>query len=248
MSGGFAYQQYGPQRAKPAVLRLVAAALLVVAAGIGVGGSFATFSTYTSQYFSDVDPEYSDEEPSVYRSNGWESTVEPAPETPVTSVAPLVGIPIVVAGAVAFLGALLLVLTARRPDDPAAGRLLGVGASGLLCGAVAVVLIGNLTEVRNVTASAEAFPDSGFRSSIELGPGFWLLLVAGVVALAAAVLLLVPRRAAPAAPFPGHGVAPPPPYGPGQAQPWYGTPPAGPQQPDPGAPPPGWAGPPHHAG
>jgi hypothetical protein len=214
--------------------------LLVVAAGLAVGGSFAAFQVY--RYESG----YS--EASTTTSSGWGVTVEPAPEQPTPQVGPLHGIPLTVAAVLALVAALLLVLWARRADDPATARLLGVLAGGVLIGVVSVIWLNLLTALRNVNAVAEeAGPDSSFRATAEVGAGAYLVLVAGAAALVAVALLLVPRRPDPGG-HPASGLFPP--LGPGPQPPWWPAPQPWPQ-PGPGGPQPGWgppppAPPPHH--
>ncbi|WP_219412959.1 hypothetical protein [Pseudonocardia nigra] len=185
MSGAYGYPQFGPQRPRAAVVRLVAAALLVVAAGLAVGGSFGAFSVY--RYESAFTP------PTTSTASGWGVTVEPAPETPSTALPTLFGVPLAAAAALALGAAVLLVVAARRPDDPAPARLLGVGAAGLLIGIVSVVWLGLLTSMHNVARDGIE-PGSGFLDGIEIGAGGYLILAASSAALVAAVLLLVPRR------------------------------------------------------
>jgi hypothetical protein len=231
MSGVHGYPPYGGQRATVAVSRLVAAALLTVGAALAVGGSFGTFSSY--RFESEATGT------STITSTGWWTIEEPASDVALAASI-LHGIPITVAAVVALLAALLLVVAARSPGDPAPGRLLGVGAAGLLVGVVAVIWLELVTRVRNVAVAVEeAGPDSSFRASLQIGAGGYLILVAGVAVLVAAALLLTPRRDVGPVPLPPGRF---PPLGPDQA-PWMGGPPPGPA-PGWGPPPPsGWAPP-----
>lgn len=101
----------------------------------------------------------------------------------------LIGVPVVL-GAVLLAVAGLLGLTSTR-QHPASGpvlaaRLIGTGGTGLLAGSLAAVLIQLRVFAR--------FDDMGpFRTTT--GFGTWLLLAAGVLAVAAIVLLLVPSLA-----------------------------------------------------
>jgi hypothetical protein len=217
---------------------MIAAALLVVAAALAVGGSFGAFSIYRFESQSDVVSS------STTTTTGWGDFEEPPSEGAPAAAEILHGIPLVVAAVLALVAAVLLLMSARRPDDPAPGRLLGTGAAGLLVGVVAVIWLELITFTRNVAANAAASgPDSEFRSTYEIGVGGYLILVGGLAALVAAVLLLVPRRS------PGPG--PVPPFWPGQQQ-WPSAPQQwqGPPQqwapPGPAAPQPGWGPPPHH--
>jgi hypothetical protein len=217
------------------VSRLVAAALLALAAAMALGGSFGAFSIYR------FESEYT--EPTTSTTTGWGTTEEPVSEEAAT-VDILHGIPLSVAAALALVAAVLLVLTARRPGDPAPGRLLGVGAVGLLVGVVAVVWLELITFARSVASVQETAGGAGFRSSLQIGSGGYLILAAALAALVAAVLLLVPRRGA--GPVPP---APAQPFGPGLPQ-WTDAAQWAPPRHGPAAPQPGWGPPPappaHH--
>ncbi|OZM83666.1 hypothetical protein [Pseudonocardia sp. MH-G8] len=240
MSGVYGYPQFEPPR--PQVPRLIATALLAVAAALALGGSFAAFHVY--HYESDYT------EPTTSTTTGWGITVEPAPEEPPASSGSLHGIPLTVAAMLALAAAVVLFLSARR--DPGTGRSFAVGVAGLLVGVVAVIWMDLLTSLRDVRAAvAQDGPDSSFRASADVGAGGYLILVAGLLALAAAVLLLLAvRRPGLIAPFGG----PFPMAGPGPQPPWQGAPsPWAPPgwdapPPNPGAPPPGWGPPPPHHG
>jgi hypothetical protein len=224
MSGGYGYPQSGAQVAVP---RMIAAALLVVAAALVFGGSFGAFSIF--RFESPYTPA------STTTTTAWGSVREPPSEDIPAGVTILHGIPLSVGAVLALAAAVLLMLSARRPDDPALGRLLGACAGGMLTGVVAVIWLVISASVANVAANAVA--DSEFRSSYEIGVGAYLILVGAVVALVASVLLLLPRRR------PGPG--PVPPYGPGQPQ-WPGAPQPWPP-PGSAVPPPGWGPPPQHS-
>jgi hypothetical protein len=221
MSGVYGYPQ---PRSPVAVPRVVAAGLLVLSGVLAVGGSFGAFSVYRFESRSEY------VESSTTTTTGWGDIQEPPPEAGEPAAAAILhGIPLVVAALLAVVAAVLLVLSARRPGDPAPGRLLGTGAAGLLVGVIAVIWLELITFTGNVASNAaNAAPDSEFRSTFEIGVGGYLVLVSGLAALAAAVLLLVPRR--------GPAPWPVPPFGPGQ-QPW-------PQPQQQWMPPQQWAGPP----
>lgn len=229
MSGVYGYRPYGAQPSGVAVSRLVAAALLTVGAALAIGGSFAAFRSFRI--------ESAGTEARTLTTTGWGVTEDPASDIATGTESVLHGIPLTVAAVVALVAALLLVLSARRPGDPAPGRLLGVGAAGLLAGVVTVIWMELTTFLRNVSAADEAGSGSTLRASGEIGAGGYLILVAAVTVLVAAALLLVPRR------DPGPVPAQPgrfPPLGPGQP-PWSGGPPPGPAGPGWGPPPPaGW--------
>lgn len=238
MTGGFGYPQYGPPPAPVAVPRLVAAGLFVLAAVLAMAGSFAAFSVY--RFESELAPA------STTTTTGWGSFEEPVPAEPLPAPKILYGIPLVVAAVLALVVALLLVLSARRAQEPGAVRSLGVGSGGLLIGVVSVIWLQLVTIARNVAEAAQpGDEDAGFRTSYQIGAGGYLILVAALLALAAAVLLLVPRRGspAPAAAPPGTPMYPALGPGPGGQQQWQ--PQYWPQQAPQQAPPPGWGPPPH---
>ena len=238
MSVGYGYPQYGPPPAPVAVSRLVAAGLFVLVAVLAVTGSFAAFSVY--RFESELTPA------STTTTTGWGSFEDPVPAEPLPTPKILYGIPLIVAAVLALVVALLLVLSARRAQDPAAARALGVGSGGLLVGVVSVIWLQLVTIAQNVAEAAQpGDEDAGFRTSYQIGVGGYLILVAALVALAAAVLLLVPRRGAPApaAVPPGMPVYPALGPGPGGHPQWQPQPQYWPQQTPQQAPPPGW-GPP----
>jgi hypothetical protein len=231
MSGVYGYPQFDPPR--PQVPVLIATALLAVAAALALGGSFAAFHVY--HYESDYT------EPTTSTTTGWGITVEPAPEEPPTSSGSLHGIPLTVAALLALAAAGVLFVTSRR--DAGTGRSFAVGVGGLLVGVVAVIWMDLLTSLRDVRAAvAEAGPDSSYRATADVGTGGYLILVAGLLALAAAVLLLVVRRPGTVAAFGGPPGGPFPPAGPAPQPPWQAPPPPWePPGPSPWGPPP-----PHH--
>jgi hypothetical protein len=229
MSGVYGYPQFDPPG--PQAPRLVATALLVVAAALALAGSFAAFHVYH------YESEYT--QPTTSTTTGWGITVDPMPEEAPTSSGSLHGIPLTVAAILALAAAVVLFLTSRR--ESATGRSFAVGVGGLLVGVVAVIWMDLLTSLRDVrTAVAQAGPESSYRATAEVGVGGYLILVAGLLALTAAVLLLVTRRPGVAGPVGAPPGAPPFPM----AGPWQGAPAPWPP-PEPGAPPPGWGPPPH---
>jgi hypothetical protein len=226
---------------------MIAAALLVVAAALAVGGSFGALSIYRFESQSDVVAS------STTTTTGWGDFEEPPSEEGVPGAAEILhGIPLTAGAVLALVAAVVLLMSARRPGDPALGRLFGTGAAGLLVGVVAVIWLELITFTRNVAANvAAAGPDSDFRSTFEIGVGGYLVLVGGLAALAAVVLILVPRRDP--GPGPAATYAAGQPQWPGAPQQWQGAPPqwqgAPPQWAPPGpvVPPPGW-GPPSNQG
>jgi hypothetical protein len=238
MAVGYGYAQHGPPQAPVAVSRVVAAGLFVLAAALTLGGTFGAFSVY--RFESDLSPAST-----TTTTTGWGFFQDPAPDEPLPAPRILYGIPLTAAAVLALVVALLLVLSARRTQDPGVVRSLGVGSGGLLVGIVSVIWLQLGSIARNVAASAEpGDADLGIRSSYVVGLGGYLILVAALAALAAAVLLLVSRPHAPTMVPPGQGQFPP--LGPGGQPMWQPQAPYWPQ-PGTGAPPPGWGppAPPH---
>jgi hypothetical protein len=153
------------------IRRRLPALLLVAAGGLAVGGSFGTLeeeferagaATLTLTYTSWR---------LVQGGNVTESLYFHAPHF---------GIPLVVAGTLALLAGVLLAMDV----DPVV-RPLAVGAAGLLVGTVWTVGLVVSADVDAVTSG----PNLTLRWVI--GAGFWLVLAAGVLALAGAGVLLV---------------------------------------------------------
>jgi hypothetical protein len=235
MSGGYGYPPYAPPRAPVAVSRLVAAGLLLVAGTMALGGSFGALSVYRSE--SGATPAR------TTTTTGWGLYEDPVREQELPIPIIRFGIPLTAAAALVLVVALLLVLSARRAGAAGTVRALGVGGGGLLIGVVSVVWLQLVSIDQNVAAAAEPGGlASGFRASYDIGVGGYLILAGALVALAAAVLLLVPPRGvvAPMAPPSGQFPA----VGPGVPPAWQPAPQHWPQ-PGPGAPPPGWGPPPH---
>jgi hypothetical protein len=235
MSGGYGYPPYAPPPAPVSVSRLVAAGLLLLAGTMALGGSFGALSVYRSE--SDAIPAR------TLTTTGWGFVEDPAREEPLPVPIVRFGIPLTAAAVLVLVVALLLVVSARRAGDAGTVRAFGVGGGGLLIGVVSVVWLQLVAIDQSVAASTEPGAlGSGFRASYDIGVGGYLILVAALVALAAAVQLLVPPRgtAAPTAPQPGQFPA----FGPGAPPVWQPAPQQWPQ-PGPSAPPPGWGPPPH---
>ncbi|MGH3586010.1 MAG: hypothetical protein ACRDQ0_06770, partial [Pseudonocardia sp.] len=83
-----------------------------------------------------------------------------------------------------------LVLMVRRSGDSTRARLLGIGSCDLIVGVVGHVWLDLFAAMRNAGVLARF----GQNAVAEPGVGAWLLLIAGVVALAPIALLLVPAR------------------------------------------------------
>jgi hypothetical protein len=234
MSGGYGYPPYAPPRAPVAVARLVAAGLLLLAGTMALGGSFGALSLYRAE--SGATPAR------TTTTTGWGLYEDPVREEPLPIPIVRFGIPLTAAAVLVLVFALLLVLSARRAGDAGTVRALGVGGGGLLIGVVSVVWLQLVSIDQSVAAAAEPGGlASGFRASYDIGVGGYLILAAALVALAAAVLLLVPPRGAVAPTAPPSGQFPA--VGPGVPPAWQPAPQQWPQ-PGPGAPAPGWGPPP----
>jgi hypothetical protein len=171
-------------------LRLTAVLLLVLAAALTLGGSFAPMSFYTYDYVSST----TTPSPTTYIATSWAVRADPAnPKLHLNQ--PLDGYLLVVC-VVAVLAAVVVLLTGgRRPGGRTWGRSAGVGAAALLVGVVGETWLSLLEWLRSVARDiAEREPGSGMRTDLAFGPGAYLLLVAALLAIAAAVLLLISAR------------------------------------------------------
>jgi hypothetical protein len=166
-------------------LRLTAVVLLVLAAALTLGGSFAPALVYSSQYGPDGTI-------STIRWTAWTAHAEPADDT--TYNQPLDGFPLSVGVLLAVVAVVMLLTTGRRPEGRVLGRSIGVGAGGLLVGAIAQMLLENLSTLTGQVRYSDEHPDSRLLWEMYFGLGAYLLLVAALCGLAAAVLLLISAR------------------------------------------------------
>lgn len=179
-----------------AVSDRVSGALLILGAALTIGGSFATL---------DKSAEYVDSsnKAPVYRTvaKAWSySNASPGQKT--ISVTQLYGVPLLIGSLIAIAAAVLLLagLSRRLPLT----RVLGVTSAVLLFGTTLTVATAAVNDTQWDTDSR----------STTLGPGFYLLTFACLLALAATVLtVLGTRRPATAAPLPAQPAPQPP-------QPW----------------------------
>jgi len=238
MSGPYAHPQTGPPSPNLGAPRLIAAALLVVAAALAVGGTFLALSVRRYDFGLPG--------PTVVATTGWTVNIEGAPGMSNPPGAAPLGIPVVVAAGLAAVAAILLLLSVRRSGDHVLARIAGIGAVGLLVGSVWIIWIELFTLASNATAAAVMNgSDGGFHPVVVFGAGAWLLLAAALLALACIPLLAMPPADAvsaegrvpygseqePTSPWsrsPGPAAAPPVPPG---------TPPAGAPPVSPGTPP-----------
>jgi hypothetical protein len=213
-----------PRRGKA----LAAAVLLIVTAGLAVGGSFGAFIVH----HSDPGPDGS---AITQSTSGWrfEITGLDVPADQLGSP-PLNGVPLTLAGLLAIAAAILLLVRARDERVPAAGRGLAMLAGSLLAGTVAAVWFDLVLAVRAATSGAALW------GAAEIGVGGWVILAAALLAVVAAGLVAAtgaqPARPAgsPLPPYPARGPSGAP-YG--QAPGWGPYPPQPPHPPQAG---PGW--------
>jgi hypothetical protein len=242
MSGGHGdrYRIVGPQDGRPAAIRLVAAALLVVLAALAVGGSFGAFAIW--EIAGGTDPAGG----STMFENGWQRSADPPPSVPQDNAQH--GISLTIGALLGVAAAIMLVLTARRAGDPAAPRLAGVGAAAFLLGSIGAVWLDVAAFLRVAAALERTTNERGpttLDTDFGVGIGAWLLLLAAIIALVAIGLLMTPRRTTPAdapgiggghaTPYGSHYYGAPPVYAPGTA--------GAPGPPSPAGSPPGWAPP-----
>jgi hypothetical protein len=147
------------------------ALLLVFAGGLAVGGSFGTLQEEFERAGAST---------LTLTSTSWRLVQGGSFTETLYFHAPHFGIPLVAAGALAAAAAVLLSL-----DVGAFARPLAVGAAGLLVGTVWTVGLVVSADVDAVTAGPNLV------LSWTIGAGFWLVLAAGVLALAGGVTLLV---------------------------------------------------------
>lgn len=187
--------------------RLLGALAAVVAAVLAIVGSFQALVTgeLTLQGRSAM----------TVTITGWELAAHaPAGQTtPLATVggAAQNGIPLTVAACLLVVAALLAVVAAPRVAIAGAGRVAvvaGATAAAFLTGIVVTVAVqvANLSHTFRPTGTAAANP--GYAASAGPGAGFWLELVAAVLAIAAAVLVTLPGRRDRAEPY---EFPPPPP-------------------------------------
>ncbi|HWE88287.1 MAG TPA: hypothetical protein VG317_02335 [Pseudonocardiaceae bacterium] len=149
--------------------------LLVVGAGLAIGGSFAALDNWALN-----------EPNSNYRStttvSGWSYRNQGAGQ-PVQHEAQWIGVALVVGGVLAIAAAVLLLVTLRR-GRPVVGALAAVSGAVLFGVAltVGVSVLGDL-------GFAKATND--YTETVSPGLGFWLILAAGLLGIAAVVLALL---------------------------------------------------------
>lgn len=173
----------------PHAIDIVSGLLLIAAAGLAVGGSFANLDRAIDTR-SDGTPQQT-----ILTSPWYYRTFGTVPGAQQVSLGQFFGVALAAGGMLAILFGVLLLAGRGRI------RSIAAAAAALLFGAV---LATEMSVVNDIQWDALAPP--GLHST-AFGPGFWLLLAAGTATAVAGLLLLVsPRRAA-------HVEPPTPPYG-----------------------------------
>jgi hypothetical protein len=132
---------------------------------------------------------------------GWDVHADAAPGQPIPAssygAAVQNGYPLAVSGALLFIAAILGVIAAPRMA-PRGARSLAVLSSAVaaafLAGALATVAVQAANLVDTVRPTGTAAGNASFSADAGLGPGFWLELVAALLAIGAAVLAALPVR------------------------------------------------------
>jgi hypothetical protein len=184
MSGPYAHPQNGPPSPDLGAPRLIAAALLVVAAALAVGGTFLALSVRRYDFGLPG--------ATVVFTTGWAVNIQGAPGMSNPPGAAPLGIPVVVAAGLAAVAAILLLLSVRRSGDHVLARIAGIGAVGLLVGSVWIIWIELFTLASNAAAAVRDGSDGGFHPVVVFGAGAWLLLAAALLALVCIPLLAMP--------------------------------------------------------
>jgi hypothetical protein len=183
-----------PARPPMAVKTLVSVVLLVLAAGLAIGGSFATLDVFRSH---GTDPSLNDVNTTT--ANAWSLVYTPASDT--GDRVQYLGYALSVGALLALAAAVLLVLTGPRLATFA--RAAAPVAAGLLFGVTLTVAMSVLTDL------GFNIHDPDFVETVSPGLGFWLVLGGCALAIAAIVItLMLPRTDQPSAPNPQ--VSPPP--------------------------------------
>jgi hypothetical protein len=180
-------------------VKSVPALLLVLAGGLAIGGSFGTL---------EAEAERAGTATLTLTYTSWRLTQGGNYPTPIYFHAPHFGIPLVATGVLTIVSGLLLVLT-RRPF----ARPIALLSTGLLVGTVWTVGLVVSADLDAVTSGP------GFALTWTSGIGCWLVLAAGIAAVAGGVVLLGPlvvrrRRVEPPTPVPLPVFQPPEPADP----------------------------------
>jgi hypothetical protein len=174
---------HGQQAPQPAARRpslalpALATALLAVAGGLAVGGSFGLLERESERAGSQT---------LTLSYTSWRLTQGGTYPSRIYFHAPHFGIPLVATGVLVVVGGLLLVLGRGRLAR-LAGSVAAVGA-GLLVGTVWTICM-------VVSADLDAVDRTpGFELSWTSGIGFWLVLAAGITGAIGGILALLTTR------------------------------------------------------
>ncbi|WP_405724629.1 hypothetical protein OG607_19325 [Streptomyces sp. NBC_01537] len=196
-----------PPKDPAAVLERVSGGVLILAALLAIGGSFAVLDKSVATVSGGDSVVYT----TVAKAWSYSTTNLGEPSQSVTQ---LYGVPLLIGGLFAIATAVLLLagVSRRLPLT----RVLGVAGSVLLFGTTFTVATSGVNDT---------MWDTDGRST-TLGPGFYLIALACLLALAATVVTLLGTRRPAAAPLAAHPAPQPP-------APWPTTPQQYPAQPQP---------------
>ena len=180
------------------VTRLVGAAAALVAAVCAVVGSFLPLVSGSLGLRGSAALTVS--------VTGWQATSNARSGDSVSALgsAPQNGIPLTIAAALLLIVTLLILMAAPR-SAPAVLRLAALVGSAVAAAFFVGVLLTLGVQLADLLSSISG---AGSGASSSLGAGFWLVLVAGLLSIAAVVLTVLPARPAPA-----QAPAAPPPVG-----------------------------------
>lgn len=177
-----------PQKpSRGGVTTLIAGLLALVVAGLAVGGSFGSVSSYRNSFEGDGDT-------SVYASHAtWWGYGDDGSSSPIDSESLLNGLTLVLAGVLLAVGAVFAFVGARsRASGPVAGARSTISAGvGVLAGA-------SLLELFSVLKQMEQYNDqeldAGESLEFSAGLGLWLPLGGLLLGIVATVLAHVGQR------------------------------------------------------
>lgn len=189
------------------VTRLLGAAAALAAAILAVVGSFLPLVSGSLNRGDTVMVRIS--------VTGWTLRGDSPSGTPVTTFggAAQNGIPLTIAAALLLVVVLLMLVATPRSAPPVLRAAAVTGGAVVVAFFVGVLLTvgiqtGNLVSTFQPIGNAAG--DRTVRTDVGLGAGFWLELVAGLLAVAAVVLAALPARRVPRHAQAPHRTAPPP--------------------------------------
>ena len=170
------------------VTRLAGAAAALAAAALAVVGSFLPLVSGSLSQRGTVVFDLS--------VTGWELNAHSPTGAPVSTFggAPQNGIPLTIAAALLVVVALLILVASPR-SAPVLLRSAALSAGAVVVAFFVGVLLTVGMQTGNLVSTFQPIGgDSSLRTSVGLGAGFWLELVAGALAIAAVVLAALPPR------------------------------------------------------